>query len=596
MIQLVLAFIILEVGGFIISTNWLSHIKDDLMVLGFNRNNNILGSGDNKNSQPKSNNKIVGEDLINGNTASDEKLASNGGVLSKQSGKEPSRLGKIAGGLFKGGAMAIGGVGMAAAEVAAKGASIANKKLGITRRITGFAKPLISGARYRVVKAASAVKERIGEQANHAKNFISNAIPEDKKRKIKGVATNIMKSGQKAKDTIQSAAKHVHDWGAEKKEFIQEGLEELHDFGARTKAAVVDKAETAYLYGLEAGDMVKATMGYGVAVHGLETIRSIANSVKSTRGEDYQITGVSSSSLVSNYTAPKEQYEKMVEFFATKTNQMHYYIDRSLTEMLEILREREREKEKVKINEFGENISKTMQEIFTDPNNETYKKINTQVKKMLEEIVPQAIMAAMPKMSLINTRKDNLTESSQSGQSGEATVENRIHYAESHQANIKPAENGTNNIITNMKDESKTTTIENPDINRQASTVVVSNQTQEPQTSKSKQSSKSVQSSQSSIQPRSNETSDINYTENSNLTEEPIVTPDTKAPKTRRATTAQKRELRMVNDMDPGTRSNNVIETTPDTFRPGNSDEKVIKTTPDTFRSGGKGKNIKNAG
>ena len=99
-----------------------------------------------------------------------------------------SKMGR-AGRLAAGAAMAVGGgVGAAAAvgaRVGAAGIKALDKKIGASRKIKGFAKPIIKDVKYKASTFAGNAKKKMDDKVNEIKENISNAIPDETKRKIK---------------------------------------------------------------------------------------------------------------------------------------------------------------------------------------------------------------------------------------------------------------------------------------------------------------------------------------------------------------------------------------------------------------------------
>ena len=210
----------------------------------------------------------------------------------------------------KGGKLGINVAKMAGGGLAA-GAEALNKATGLTRKISGFVKPIGNKIRF-------TVKEKFEEGANSLKNkalagkrFISNNLPEGFKRGITGI-NNGIKAGarftrNKAKASLEEMKANRAEWNEQKR---------------RTKEALVSA--------------LKDTSGYKVFREGLEGIigpaklpkKSVFHAKYGKNSLSYQESEDSNKFM--NYTQMKNLLESKYaraalskDEIATLTNQMN---------------------------------------------------------------------------------------------------------------------------------------------------------------------------------------------------------------------------------------------------------------------------------
>lgn len=437
-----------------------------------------------KNSKMTDNNHhLDNPDVVNGtNTSIDKKNAATGrkGIFTplKTLGQNVanSGVGKVAK-VAVGAAMVAGGAGMAVAAVGAKAAATgikaADRKLGASRAIKGFAKPLINNVRYKATKTAGIAKNKIVGQVNRVKDFAGNAISDNTKRKIKGA----MNAGKFYRTLAVEKTKHYASQAKDK-------AETAYLYGLEAKDFIKDKAETAYLYGLEAKDIAKATMGFGVASLG---VKKIADSIKGSRGNDFKITGVSTDPLINNYTGARGQIGNTQQRIlnVSNTRNIRYHMDKTLNEILAEREESKKTKNHELANqisqeleentkEINEDIYKKLEDMFINEDSKEYKKMQAQMQKVFKEIFNDSISKAI-KESIQTTRHINNGKDGMDQKQQETLPKHEIRYAEPAEK-INPSiirDNNANTTSTERENLTSPIIVENPDtIRRQQVTAV----------------------------------------------------------------------------------------------------------------------------
>ena len=168
------------------------------------------------------------------------------GALRKFPGgaKGAAKVAGAVGGLMVPGAkiaLSAGKIGLGA--VAATGEAI-NKATGLTRRISGFVRPIGRQIRFTASSAAGAVKNRLQAQGDRLKGRIGDVresivgnIPSEFKRKIKGIKSKAKLSATIAKERARYQLNEFGESIEEKRQFISSKTRQMAEGARRTREA-----------------------------------------------------------------------------------------------------------------------------------------------------------------------------------------------------------------------------------------------------------------------------------------------------------------------------------------------------------------------